>query len=331
MEITKNILEEMIFNKHMTDMDIANHFNVHCSKITGLRFKYKIKRLHKNNDWLIDQYCNKKRTIISIANESGVNREEVRKELRKLNIKPDYEIMRQGSKKHNYDENVFDIIDSEEKAYWFGFLMGDGQIEEFKRKRSDGSYYINHRLNLNLKYSDVGHINKFLNFLKCTTITPKKNLVKMPSGNLAEIARIRISSKPLSEALINHGVIPNKSLNEPEPNGLPEEFVPDFIRGLFDADGCIPNYNNNRVGAISICDGEVLMNWVHQYYPFLIMHEDYYSKGLYILKASKQKDILKFLNSIYKNATIFLDRKYEMYLKTKLKIESKLTRNSKKK
>lgn len=97
MEITKKILEKLIFEEHMTDMDIANHFDVHCSKITGLRFKYKIKRLHKNNEWLIDQYCNQKRTIISIANEAGVNRDEVRKELRKLNIEPDYEIMRQGS------------------------------------------------------------------------------------------------------------------------------------------------------------------------------------------------------------------------------------------
>ena len=38
MEITKKILEKLIFEEHMTDIDIANHFDVHCSKITGLRF-----------------------------------------------------------------------------------------------------------------------------------------------------------------------------------------------------------------------------------------------------------------------------------------------------
>ena len=331
MEITKKILEKLIFEEHMTDMDIANHFDVHCSKITGLRFKYKIKRLHKNNEWLIDQYCNQKRTIISIANEAGVNRDEVRKELRKLNIEPDYEIMRHGSKKHDYDESVFNVIDTEEKAYWLGFLMGDGDIEKVKRKRSNGSYYINHRLNLNLKYSDIGHINKFLNFLKCTTVTPKKKLVKMPSGNLAEIASIRISSKPLAESLINHGVISNKSLNEPEPIELSEKFIPDFIRGLFDADGCIANAKGNSVGTVSMCDGKILMEWVKKQYPFFKIKEDNISKGLYILSLYKQDDKLSFLNSIYGNANIFLDRKYEMYLETKLKIESKLIRNNKKK
>ena len=28
MEITKKILEKLIFEEHMTDMDIANHFDV---------------------------------------------------------------------------------------------------------------------------------------------------------------------------------------------------------------------------------------------------------------------------------------------------------------
>lgn len=211
----------------MTDMDIANHFNVYCSKITGLRFKYKIKRLHKNNEWLIDQYCNKKRTIISIANEAGVNRDEVRKELRKLNIEPDYEI-----------------------TPW---LISD-------------------------------------------------------SANGLELILIEtISAK------------------------LPEGILTNFIRGLFDADGCIANAKGNSVGTVSMCDGKILMEWVKKQYPFFKIKEDNISKGLYILSLYKQDDKLSFLNSIYKNANIYLDRKYEMYLKTKLKIESKLIRNNKKK
>lgn len=174
-DITKEKLEELIYKENLKDSQIAEYFGVSQPKITGLRKKFKIKRKHKDSEWLIDQYCNKLRTVISIAEECGVGREEIRLALRKLNIEPNYETMRQGSKKHDYDESVFDVIDTEEKAYWAGFIMGDGQIEEFKRPRADGSTYLNYRLNINLKYSDIDHLQKFLDFLKCTTKKIKKS------------------------------------------------------------------------------------------------------------------------------------------------------------
>lgn len=326
-DITKEKLEELIFKENLKDNQIAECFGFSQPKITGLRKKFKIKRKHKDSKWLIDQYCNKLRTVISIAKECGVGREEIRSALRKLNVEPNYETMRQGSKKHDYDESVFDVIDTEEKAYWAGFIMGDGQIEEYKRSRADGSIYINYRLNLNLKYSDANHLQKFLDFLNCTTKKIKKVNVKMPSGNIAEVGNIRISSRPLSLALINKGIIPRKSLNEPEPSGIPEHLVRHFIRGLLDADGHISDINKTSPYA-EICDGKILMNWVKKYYPYLNSKEDKYCSGLYYVYANK-KNVLNFLNSLYENSTIYLERKYQRYLSMKLKIESDLARNSK--
>lgn len=326
-DITKEKLEELIYKENLKDNQIAEYFGVSQPKITGLRKKFKIKRKHKDSEWLIDQYCNKLRTVISIAKECGVGREEIRLALRKLNIEPNYETMRQGSKKHDYDESVFDVIDTEEKAYWAGFIMGDGQIEEFKRLRANGSIYINYRLNLNLKYSDASHLQKFLDFLNCTTKKIKKVDVKMPSGNIAEVGNIRISSRPLSLALINKGIVPRKSLNEPEPSGIPEHLIRHFIRGLLDADGHISDINKHSPYA-EICDGKILMNWVKKQYPYLKSKEDKYCNGLCYVYTNK-KDVLNFLNSLYENSTIYLERKYQRYLAIKLKIESDLARNSK--
>lgn len=326
-DITKEKLEELIYKENLKDNQIAEYFGVSQPKITGLRKKIKIKRKHKDSEWLIDQYCNKLRTVISIAKECGVGREEIRLALRKLNIEPNYETMRQGSKKHDYDESVFDVIDTEEKAYWAGFIMGDGQIEEFKRPRADGSIYLNYRLNLNLKYSDAAHLQKFLDFLKCTTKKIKKVNVKMPSGNIAEIGHIRISSKPLSLALIDKGIVPRKSLNEPEPSRIPEHLARHFIRGLLDADGHISDINKHSPYA-EICDGKILMNWVKKQYPYLKLKEDKSCNGLHYVYANK-KDVLSFLNSLYENSTVYLERKYQRYLSIKLKIESDLARNSK--
>ena len=326
-DITKEKLEELIYKENLKDNQIAEYFGVSQPKITGLRKKFKIKRKHKDSEWLIDQYCNKLRTVISIAKECGVGREEIRLALRKLNIETNYETVRQGSKKHDYDESVFDVIDTEEKAYWTGFIMGDGQIEEFKRPRVDGSIYINYRLNLNLKYSDSSHLQKFLDFLNCTTKKIKKVNVKMPSGNIVEIGNIRISSRPLSLALMDKGIVPRKSLNEPEPSGIPEHLIRHFIRGLLDADGHISDINKKSPYA-EICDGKVLMSWVKKQYPYLNMKEDKSCNGLYYVSVNK-KNILNFLNSLYENSTIYLERKYQRYLAVKLKIESDLARNSK--
>lgn len=326
-DITKEKLEELIYKENLKDSQIAEYFGVSQPKITGLRKKFKIKRKHKDSEWLIDQYCNKLRTVFSIAEECGVGREEIRLALRKLNIEPNYETMRQGSKKHDYDESVFDVIDTEEKAYWAGFIMGDGQIEEFKRPRADGSTYLNYRLNINLKYSDIDHLQKFLDFLKCTTKKIKKVNVKMPSGNIAEVGHIRISSRPLSLALIDKGIIPRKSLNEPEPSGIPNHLIRHFIRGLLDADGMISDAEKTTPSA-TICDGKVLMKWVQKQYPYLSLKKDNQCDGLYILRTKKE-NVLNFLNSLYENSTIYLERKYQRYLIVKLKIESDLTRNSK--
>ena len=69
--------------------------------------------------------------------------------LRKLNINlPNY---------HNalkFDNTVFDTIDTEEKAYWLGFMYADGYVQ------NNGN-----SVELSLKGSDVEHLEKFRVFL----------------------------------------------------------------------------------------------------------------------------------------------------------------------
>ena len=55
-----------------------------------------------------------------------------------------------------FDETVFDEIDSEEKAYWLGFLFADGYISDLKEKSKH-----NYHFELSLKGSDINHLNKF--------------------------------------------------------------------------------------------------------------------------------------------------------------------------
>ena len=57
--------------------------------------------------------------------------------------------------KTKFNENIFDCIDTEEKAYWLGFIFADGSI------RSNGSFIFE----LSLKGSDINHLHKFNTFM----------------------------------------------------------------------------------------------------------------------------------------------------------------------
>src|ERR1700686_1372684 len=54
---------------------------------------------------------------------------------------------------YSFDENIFEKIDSHEKAYWLGFLASDGSI-------------YNNAIKIGLSFKDFAHLEKFRYFLK---------------------------------------------------------------------------------------------------------------------------------------------------------------------
>ena len=63
-----------------------------------------------------------------------------------------------------------------------------------------------------------------------------------------QAARINFSCVVIYNDIVNLGGIENKSLTIKFPN-IPEEFLPDFIRGYFDGDGSIMRLKNNRLNS----------------------------------------------------------------------------------
>lgn len=61
----------------------------------------------------------------------------------------------EARRKHPLDEGFFDSIDSEEKAYWLGFVTADGGVYEG-------------RLAVNLKHTDRRHLVKLKKALRTT-------------------------------------------------------------------------------------------------------------------------------------------------------------------
>jgi intein-encoded DNA endonuclease-like protein len=139
------------------------------------------------------------------------------------------------------DENpfIFSEIDTEEKAYWFGFLLADGNITYPKSQKGQSRW----RLRLFVTESDIDVILKFKAFMgNNRTIERKKN-----SNSVSKpLAGITINNRQIVDDLISKGCVPDKSLQTNYPYFLIDtEFERHFIRGLFDGDGFITSYKKS--------------------------------------------------------------------------------------
>src|SRR5581483_4155416 len=57
----------------------------------------------------------------------------------------------EGTSLYTFDDQFFNVIDTETKAYWLGFITADGCV------RTD---HYNHQLKVKLKDSDASHLEK---------------------------------------------------------------------------------------------------------------------------------------------------------------------------
>lgn len=207
-----------------------------------------------------------------------------------------------------FDNTVFDSIETEEKSYWLGFLYADGYV-------SNGDN--NNTVELSLKGDDFEHLNKFNTFIKNT-----KNLkISKSSGNFTR-SRCLITDKHFRERLIELGCIPKKSLILTFPSinifGGDISLVNHFIRGYVDGDGCLSHLNNKRGKRLqlSILGTKEFLSGIIKFFPQFgsIGNTQSSKKGLNSYRiyccSDKADEVAKIL---YKNATIYLERKYNKF------------------
>jgi intein-encoded DNA endonuclease-like protein len=200
----------------------------------------------------------------------------------------------------NFDKerisNIFQIINTEEKAYWLGFLYADGYVNEKE-----------HRIELTLK--DKEHVEKFKKFVNAHN----KIYIKTTMGHL--YYRICLRDKIMTADLVKHGCFQNKSLllTFPSLKHVPQHLQRHFIRGYFDGDGCISPLINNKI-VIIILGTKSFLNKICK---IINIKKNKYARSgkVYEWRCAAQVSVFKFLDYIYKDSKIHLDRKYDLYLK----------------
>lgn len=226
----------------------------------------------------------------------------------------DLKINKLGLKKskYNYNHKYFENIDTEEKAYWLGFIYADGYISRNEEK------YMN-EFGIELQKSDYKHLKKFnksINGNINVSFRSRENIFE-GYNKTYETCFIRIYSKEFVNNLIKNGVVENKSLKVTFPKHINNSLIRHFIRGFFDGDGCIcESKRKNNISTIK-CDftcGSI--EFVNS------LREVLYKEGIssYIIKEENKpyrlvigglKNCDIFLHYIYDDSNIYLDRKYE--------------------
>lgn len=158
---------------------------------------------------------------------------------------------------------------------------------------------------------DLTHLQKFAKIINFT-------------GNIEQYqkdCRINISGEWFVKALEkNFNIVPQKTKILEFPKQIPEEFLPDYIRGYFDGDGCISQAN----GYLHISFTSGSKNFLNEIINY------FFNKGVLINNKNGKPKIyensnainyfcqnaFKILKILYENSyeEIRLTRKYNKYI-----------------
>lgn len=202
------------------------------------------------------------------------------------------------------DEDIFETIDTEEKAYWLGFLYADGNVYKTT-------------ISISLKGEDIGHLEKFKAFLKSEHPIMKlksKCAISTNPDKILDVCKIMITSKKLSNDLINLGCVRKKSLilKFPSEDMVPRHLMKHFIRGYFDGDGSIAIDKSKTHSLVFQVTGtyEVLLGIKEHY---LIKSNIRKVGNIYDLRCKGNIKALSIFDDMYNDCTVYLDRKYNIY------------------
>lgn len=225
-----------------------------------------------------------------------------------------------------FNEHYFDTIDDERKAYWLGFIWCDGYMAIRHRNN-----HISYEFKLSLKDTDANHLVKFNKDLNGSYEVKHYNSNGFNGEGKSMEARLLITNQYFGKTLVEkYGVVPKRSDCSKIISSIPERLMPHFIRGVIEADGTFCKYRITENGygvdkyRVSIGTNEDILRTIERHLMdngiINISERKLYQRhegrdGEYkTLEISGKIQSLNILNYIYKDANVYLDRKYEKYL-----------------
>jgi len=203
--------------------------------------------------------------------------------------------------------NIFSTLQTEEDAYWFGYIMADGynhksgRVMQFTQAEQDKDMV--YRLQ---KYIGKGNI----------CVTNFNDDIKQ------SLYMLSVCSKELCSNLTNLGCVNNKSLIMRMPS-IPDELFWHFLRGYFDGDGCFYKVKMGKKSGkvsdqfrISFAGNFNFLNNVGNIISSVLNISNKsinFNGSINVLTYGGNNLTLKVGAFLYKDALSFLERKYNLW------------------
>lgn len=277
-----------------------------------------MKKLNElTKDKLINLYINDRQSLGDIAALYNVSRTAIYNKFKKYGLKQRsksqarLEAQKQGKLPQQFFEINEDFFSawSPEMAYVLGLVITDGCVS----KTGTVSLSMNDEELLEKVKKIMGSTHKI------TASKHQKGLYYF------HFARERLVAD-----LAKHGVLPRKSLTVKFPK-VPERYMADFIRGVFDGDGSVmlnkksknfPLVTKFFSGSEEFINGiEIKLQELSM--PKRTIYQQKTKNGLYYTVVYGHKDSIKLFNILYKNTQneLFLERKYRKFLEGTKRLE----------
>lgn len=247
-------------------------------------------------------------STVKIGKEFGVSHKKIARILDSYGIKR----VGNGRRKYSLNENYFDKIDTPNKAYVLGFLYADGNSNNNLTKQT---------ISMSLQEDNF----EILEAIR-KEIGSEKPLKFIDYSNKHDFGytyknqyRLLMHSKHMSETLRDLGMVPNKSLVLEFPKIDPELYSR-FIRGYFDGDGSVhfsTTIHSNCLVTITstlpFCE-KIKAILETELKVHIGIRDASNNNGITkVAYVSGKNQLKKIYNYLYKDASLFMSRKYQKF------------------
>jgi hypothetical protein len=249
----------------------------------------------------IEEMYRLRRSMSRIQKETGCSKKTITEYLKEKKMWTGHKYMPMY-----FNEFFFDDINTEEKAYWLGFIYADGYLAQPRT------------IGIELKSIDQNHLIKFKKSLEAEHDV--KIYIKNSTFGVQENCRIAVSSKHMFNILLGYFGSHRKTFEGHFPVIQNQKLMPHLIRGFFDGDGSLSwtKKDNEHIISpqISFIGTKKSMLLIEELSGFKWNWSQRHPErknNNYQINCGRVNDCINFLNYMYKDSIVYLDRKYEKY------------------
>lgn len=238
---------------------------------------------------ICDRYTAGGVSITSLAKEFSYSTYLIKNILEKNHI----EIHKFRPLNYNLKDDYFEIIDSEAKAYYLGFIFSDGSVSE-------------RTLQIEIHEKDIDILDKLKKELNSNATISRRNN--------RQTVTLSIVSRKMVEDLNRYGIVKNKTYVTKGLPNIPRQYVKDFLRGLLDGDGWLSLDKNGRWHMGFVSHYKETCEDFKRYCNLLIKNKITSNinpfGNSYIFQSAHQEIVKELLSILYKDSNFYLTRKY---------------------